>query len=58
MSLFNSKYSDIDIDALSDDEVIALKSELVKHVLIKGLLNILLLIGALIALYLGGKYAW
>lgn len=58
MSLFKSKYSDIDIDALSDDEVIALKSELVKHVLIKGLLNILLLIGALIALYLGGKYAW
>ena len=58
MSLFKSKYSDIDIDALSDDEVIALKSELVKHILIRGLLNILLLIGALIALYLGGKYAW
>lgn len=58
MSLFKSKYSDIDIDALSDDEVIALKSELVKHILIRGLLNILLLICALIALYLGGKYAW
>lgn len=53
-----SKYSDLDIEGMSDDEFSKISNKLYITILIRTLGGVILFVLSILALIYGGKYAW
>lgn len=56
--IFKSKYVSMDIENMSDEEFSKISKKVYTSIILRGVGGIILLILSLIAMVLGGKYAW
>lgn len=57
-SIFTSKYASLDIEGMSDEEFLKISKKLYMSIALRGSSSLILFILGIIALILGGKYAW
>lgn len=55
---FRSKYADLDIEGMSDEEFAKISNDVYRAIAIRGFGGIVLFILCIIALMLGGRYLW
>lgn len=54
----DSKYIDLDLEGMSDDEFNKIYPKLVRGALYRGVLGILIVVLGIIGLVMGGRYLW
>lgn len=57
-SIFTSKYANLDIEGMSDEEFLKISKKIYMSITLRGSSSLILFILGIIALILGGKYAW
>lgn len=57
-SIFRSKYMDLDIENMSDEEFARISKKVYTSIALRGSGGLILFILCIIALIIGGKYAW
>lgn len=57
-SIFTSKYASLDIEGMSDEEFSKISKKVYRSIALRGSSSLILFILGMIALVLGGKYAW